>query len=133
MNKLAVSLLCMIIVASKGLPQSTGQDLSGAWSFTVMEGSWKVELIRDKSKESGDDALSKDYPVYCGTAKTEDKNGPSTKPEICAFEDVKEKKLNLYISVIACNAPFKPNGTMDGQCIFASTQKGMFRATRVRD
>ena len=87
-------------------------DLSGRWRFSSFGSFWTVDLKLDPSKTT---AAEK---VYCGEAVRDQlvPDTPIIKARLCAEINPDDGQLLMEVQGIACRAPWRSAGMLDGTC-----------------
>ena len=122
----AVALLRLTLVHAQKpqaqRPAAASQiDLSGKWRFSSFGSFWGVDLKLDPKKSTGDEK------VYCGEALREQRfpDTPIIKARLCAEVDPDSGQLLVEVQGVACRAPWRSLGMMDGTCEKGSVEAPM--------
>ena len=87
-------------------------DLSGRWRFSTFGSFWTVDLKLEPSKTADDER------VYCGEAVRDQlvPDTPIIKASLCAAINPNDGQLLMEVQGIACKAPWRSAGMLDGTC-----------------
>jgi hypothetical protein len=101
-------------------------DLTGRWRFSSFGSFWTVDLKLDPSKTTVDEK------VYCGEAVRDQlvPDTPIIKARLCAEIDPDDGELLVEVQAVACRAPWRSTGTLEGTC---SKSGGMAMSMRMDD